>query len=297
MRRLRPRNSHPSIIMDALDLSTNFRGYGWNWSHGLYVPQQTRPTNRIPFAFRAFLSITRHACICVVIHRAILSFIRVGSITHGFTIFDDTLPFIPRHIRASVFSALTATMSYAAMQMSYDALATLAVLCLGQDPAQWPPAFDAPWRATSLADFWGHRWHQWNRRMLLFLGGYPLGVVFGNTGVVLGAFLASALTHDVMLVALERRVEAWAMLAGFGMMGPGILAERAFWWWTGKRVGGVVGWLWTMGWLLLWGNIMFDAFARAGGLDDWSPIAGTVPLGLLVERLVHTFDSWLHAMG
>ncbi|KAI6138129.1 hypothetical protein BKA82DRAFT_3311445 [Pisolithus tinctorius] len=44
----------PSILMDALDLSTNMRGVGWNWSKSLRFPPDKRPTSRPWFIISVF---------------------------------------------------------------------------------------------------------------------------------------------------------------------------------------------------------------------------------------------------
>ena len=285
--------------MDAFDLATNFRGHGWNWSHGLYIPRETRPTNRIAFARCAFLSAVAHGFMCVAFYGAVLLFVGVESITKGLVFFDESLPFLVRYLRASITSALIAMATYAWMQMSYDACTIPAVLILGQHPTQWPPAFDAPWRATSLHEFWGRGWHQWGRRTFLFLAGHPLSILLGPAGTVLGAFLASAVLHDVVLVCLDGKTGIWWMLIGFGMMAPGVLAERAFQRLTGKRVGGVVGWVWTMAWLSLWGSAIFEGYARAAGIGDPSIVDSALGarVRILVESLGVDFDAWLHATG
>ena len=281
--------------MDALDLVTNLRGHGWNWSLGMHTPHETRPTNRIAFAFCALHSAVVHAFVCGIFHRAILSFAGVGSISERSTIIDETLSFFVRYLRASIISVFTVIVSCTSLQMGYDLCTILAVLFLGQDPAQWPPAFDAPWRATSLHEYWGRRWQQWFRRTFLFLAGYPFSIFFGRVGIVFGAFLASAVMHDIVLVNLDSRIEFGWMLVGFGMMAPGLLAERAFRRLTGKKVDGALGRVWTMVWLLLLYNVMTEGFARAGGLGHSSLIDSVLPVRVLVERLVTDFDVWLHA--
>ena len=80
------------------------------------------------------------------------------------------------------------------------------------------------------------------------------------------------------------------------MMAPGILIERAFHQLTGRRVGGVIGWVWTMTWLILWGNVIIEGFAREGMFISSSPIDSASPLRPLVERLAIDFDSWLHTI-
>lgn len=298
VRRLRPANSTPSTIVDALDLVSSFRGHGWEWSRGLSIPRDGRPANRIAFAIFAFLSAVAHALISGAFHRVVLTLAPLGSgpIPRTSTIFDESLPFLVRYFRASVISTFNTFALYGILQMTYDVLTAFAIPVLGQDPVQWPPAFDAPWRATSLSDFWGRRWHQFFRRVFVFLGGYPLSFVFGRTGIVIGAFLASALWHQIALMTLNSRVEVWWMLVGFGMMGPGILAERAFRQLTGRKVGGIVGWVWTMSWLLLWGNVIVEGFARGGMFGCSSAIDKGSPVRALVERLAIDFDVWLHTL-
>ncbi|KAF9242040.1 hypothetical protein BU15DRAFT_72971 [Melanogaster broomeanus] len=60
-RHIRPANSTPSILMDALDLAANLRGYGRDWSKGLHVPRETRPLTRARFVAYAVLSAGLHA--------------------------------------------------------------------------------------------------------------------------------------------------------------------------------------------------------------------------------------------
>lgn len=295
-RYIRPVNGSPSALMDALDLATNLRGHGWDWSRGLYVPRETRPTNRIAFVFYASLSAVAHGLICGALHLATRTFIMgVGSSSRGLTIFDITLPFFLRYLRSSIIATLTAFAIYSILQLTYDLLTVPAILLLGQDPAQWPPAFEKPWSATSLSEFWGCRWHQWFRQTFL-LGAYPFSLVLGRAGTIIGAFLSSGFYHYIMMSTIDSQTEMWRMLASFGLMAPAILSERMFYRLTGRKVGGVAGWVWTMGWLILCGNVMVDGFARAGMFGSSSPIDSRSPVQGLVENLVVDFDAWLHTI-
>ena len=298
VRHIRPKNSPPSTIMDALDLVFTFRGHGWEWSRRLYIPRETRPTSPIAFTFHAFLSLIAHALISGVSRHAFLSLVpeRAGTSPSGSTLFDESLPFLVRYLRSSVITMFAAIEIYASMQVTYDLCTIPGVLLLGQGPAQWPPAFDAPWRATSLSEFWGRRWHQFLRHIFLLTGGYPLALVLGRTGIVIGAFSACALWHHINLLTCDSQTEFWWMLVGFEMMGVGVLVERAFHRLTGRQVGGVMGWVWTMGWLILWGNVIFEGFARASSQDRLSVIDEIPPLRELVEYLMLSFDGWLHVI-
>jgi len=296
-RQLRPVKQPKSTLMDALDLALTLRGHGWDWSRGVYIPRETRPTSCRGFTFHVILSATFHALIFGVLHTAIQSFspMKFGTLSGG-SIFDGALPFHVRYFRAGIISALFVLAIYALIQTCYDLCTMTAVFVFGQDPAQWPPAFDAPWRATSLIDLWGRRWHQFFRRMFLIQGGYPLSFFLGRMGLVVGAFLSSGVLHHIALVPLDDQSESWRTLVGFGMMAPGILAERAFKQLTGKKVCGMVGWIWTMAWLLLWGNMIVDAHTRAGAFGYFDFIGSVVPGRAVVERLVANFDAWLYVM-
>ena len=293
----RPVKGFRSTIVDALDLATTFRGQGWDWSRGVYIPRETRPTDRRGFAIHVVLSAAFHVCICGVLHSLIRSFCPPGfGSTPGRSIFDETLPFYPQYLRASIISFFAVFTIYAIVQMLYDACTIVGVLVFRQDLTQWPPAFDAPWRATSLIDLWGRRWHQFYRRIVLIQGGYPLSFIFGRMGFIVGAFLSSGVIHYIALASLNARLEPWRLIVGFGMMAPGIFVERAFKQLTGRRVGGVVGWIWTMAWFLLWGNLIVDACARAGMFEIFEVSESVVPGQRVTRRLVANFDAWLHAM-
>ncbi|KAG0707885.1 hypothetical protein DFH29DRAFT_893961 [Suillus ampliporus] len=271
-----------NFVLDTLDLACNFRGCDWNWSRGLYVPPETRPTSsRLAFATSTLVSGLKHTFICGVIHSAVKSFSShtFGSVNGG-TIFDDSLPPHIRYLRSSIITTLCAFAVCLLLQAGYELAAVLCVLIFRQHPDQWPPSFGSPWRATSLREFWSRSWHQWLRRTFTFLG-YPLLLLFGRIGGVIGTFLASGLFHHIVLLAFDPSSEMWRMLLPFGMMGVGVILERAV---AGNKTGGWMGWVWTMGWLVLWGNVMADGWTRAGMLG-----------GQPIERLVRTFDEYLHA--
>lgn len=294
VRHLRPANNSSSTFMDALDLASNLRGCGWDWSRGLHVPRETRPTHRIAFAFYALLSGVAHFLVDSALHQAIQTFTTSTGAERS-TIFDDTLPVHVRYLRAGIIATLTGFATQCGVQMGYDLCTALGVLVLGHHPAQWPPAFDNPWYATSLADFWGRRWHQFFRHVFL-VGAHPCAAVFGRVGGIVGAFVMSGVCHHIMMIASDGRSEMWRMLVGFGMMALGVLIERASYQATGRKVGGVVGWVWTMTWLLVWGSVTVDGFVRSSMFMPKSGVYSLVPVRMLIDNLVIDFDAWLHTI-
>ena len=326
VRQLRPVNSTPSTLMDALDLVLNLRGYGWDWAHGVHVPRETRPSNHTGFILHTIISAATRLFTHGILHTAIRSFfppglqtmssgpllnenlpflhraimtcfpVRLGDIPGG-SIFDESLPCYLRFLRSTIISAFAFLCVYAGLQAFYDLCTLFGVLALGQDPAQWPPPFDAPWRATSLVDFWGRRWHQFLRYILLVLGGYPLSFILGRAGIVIGGFFVSAVIHYVHLTGTNSKSEFWRVLVGFGMMAPGIIIEDVFKNITGRKVRGLFGRVWTLVWMFLWGNVIVEGFARAGIFGYPTPIDLVPPVRTSVEYLVTQFDNLLHAVS
>ena len=296
VRYLRPRHSSPSIIFDALDLAVNFRGYGWNWSRGFSFPQDTRPKSRLAFTLHTFLSAIANFFVCGVFQQMILSFCGPDRDTIGLGFLDETNPFFARYSRAIIVGFLQYISGYCSLQAPYDLCATIGVLFFGQDPTQWPPAFDAPWRVTSVGEFWGSRWHQWFRHIFVFLGGYPFQSLLGRTGIVFGGFLVSGFMHSLLVIGSGGTEHAWLVFLAFAMMIPVVLVERAFYQLTGKRVTGATGRIWTIVWLSTAGAMVFDAVAKTGGMSDSTFIDGVRPVKMLVERLVKGLNAYLNAI-
>ncbi|KAI5980690.1 hypothetical protein F5J12DRAFT_917367 [Pisolithus orientalis] len=165
----------PSIFMDALDLSTNVRGVGWNWSKSLRFPPDARPSSRGFIAY-VLLSTWYHSVVCGAFHLATQAFSpETFTVLSGGTIFDATLPPLIRYFRSVIITVFAAVAIFAVMQLIYDIATLIGVIVLRQDPAQWPPVFDKPWKADSLRDFWGYRWHQLFRRTFVVVGDGLLG--------------------------------------------------------------------------------------------------------------------------
>jgi len=282
-----------NLALNTIDLVCNPRGCGWDWSQGLYIPPETHSTSsRLAFATSALVSGLKHLFLCGAIHSAVQSFSpdTFGSVDGG-TIFDDSLPPHLRYLRSSIIATICAFGIHSVLQAGYELTVVMCVLLFRQHPEQCPPSFDSPWRATSLREFWSRRWHQWFRRIFIFLGGKPFSLLFGRIGGVIGTFLASGFFHHLALLAIDPSSEMWRMLLPFGMMGTGVVIERAV---AGNKTGGWVGWVWTMCWLVLWGNVMVDGWARAGMLGGSSVLDSATPVRQPIEQLVRMFDEYLH---
>ncbi|KAH0833888.1 membrane bound O-acyl transferase family-domain-containing protein [Lanmaoa asiatica] len=255
-----------TAFWNAWDLMLNPRGIGWNWPRGLIVPKPAFETDsRIIFVLSSAARLAFHALAfdaCVQTIR-ILSPNTFGSLDGG-SLFDHTLPPLLELLRSVFVSLLAVLIAFFAIQWSYQFLAILCIILFQQLPSQWPPLFDSPWLSTSLSELWGRRWHQMMRDMLLTLGGQPFNYLFGRLGGLLGAFLISGMFHVIELHSLGRGGNSVAVLGFWIMNGVGVVLERVWKATTGRPVGGVLGWMWTFGWLALWGVPAVNEWAKTG---------------------------------
>ncbi|KAI0295924.1 hypothetical protein B0F90DRAFT_1748444 [Multifurca ochricompacta] len=96
--------------------------------------------------------------------------------------------------------------------------------------------------STSITQFWSFRWHQFFR---------PISLL-GQPGALIGGFVVSAVIHDLGSRGLGHGTGFRTAGAFFLLMGVGAAMEYAFKKVTGLRVGGLLGWAWTMVWTLSW---------------------------------------------
>ena len=289
LRRTDPPGSR-GVYKDAADLLSNMRGLGWDWSRGLYVPRDTRPTrSRLAFVLSTLVLFLRDLFIFDFCHYAVQLFSpdTFGS-TKGGSIIDPSLPPVARYARSTTITLLSAVVIYFSLTMMYNFTTLLAFLLSGlrEDPAAWPPISEAPWRATSIADFWARRWHQTFRRPFIVIGGYPARKVFGKLGGVLGVFALSGVLHDWSIWGMGRGTD-FSRLGGFFVLnGVGVILEQVWLRLTGKKVGGWTGWTWTMVYIMVTGHLLIDGWLRRG-------LAGS----LLIPPQFRIGKKFLEALG
>jgi len=278
-----------TAIWNAWDLSVNLRGIGWDWPQGLQIPQSSCGTQS---TLVFLLSTLAKLLFCTLAFDATSGAARdfspetFGSVEGG-TIFDLSLPPFSRYTRSAIITFLSGWTAYFAIEITYQIHALQFVLLFRQGPSQWPPLFDAPWLSTSLTNLWGHKWHQLFRECFISVGARPLSYLFGRTGGVFGAFLASGALHYVGLKAMGRGGHPVVVFGFFFMQGIGIILEGMWKRCTGVRVSGWPGLLWTWLWVVFWASFMVDAWGRVGLVgsnffpDDYRP---TVLLTQFVNR-------------
>ncbi|PLW22788.1 hypothetical protein PCANC_25948 [Puccinia coronata f. sp. avenae] len=178
------------------------------------------------------------------------------------------------------------------------------------DTTQYPDLFSKPALRTSLTEFWAKGWQSTFRRDFVFCGAEPLSKLFSPYGLtasrlagLIGAMLISGLMHEWGLVSSTNKVD-WSFRTTkfFLLCGAGIALEMTFKRLTGKRVEGVLGWLWLWGWFAYWCQQTMDAWFDIGvGLagmrgphevNQWPMAKFLVPLGpLLPDEVLLMFSD------
>ena len=251
---------------DALELCLNLRGCGWNWSTGLRVPLETRPTSSTAaFILPTFASLVFNSLVFDVTQYFIqwLDPLTIGA-PKGGTIFDPTMPFVQRYLRSCVITVFSGLAVYCSIQTAYHACTLLGVLVFRQHISLWPPVFRNPWFAPSLSELWSERWHQSFRHNFISLGGKPMAMLMGRAGGTLGAFFVSGLLHYIGLWGMGNGSDFPRVMGFFMMMAVGVIVEHTWKTFTGRKVEGVLGCMWVWIWVLGWAHILVEAWAMHG---------------------------------
>jgi hypothetical protein len=262
----RSRNVSPTysqILLDATDLIFNLRGIDWSWSRLSNAP--TEPRSSLTFFFQTLVSFLFHEVLFDATHRFVQLFgpNTIGSPVGG-SIFDPSLPPLQRYCCSTLITLSAGFTIYAAIQSIYQLSALFSLIFFCHSPSQWPPLFDHPWFATSLSQFWSRRWHQLFKDIFMSFGGDALALLMGRAGRILGAFFVSGVLHTFGLWGMGRGGEFLKVTGFFMMMAVGILLEYSWKKFTGSRVDGFFGRVWTFIWLLGWGHILVDAWSTKG---------------------------------
>jgi hypothetical protein len=272
--------SIPSVLLDGIDLICNLRGIGWSWS----------PFRRMSTRSPSIPTVLAKVLLKLVVFDGahyIVQYTRPSiDLPAGDTIFDPALSPLPRYAWAFFLTACGGLVICSTVDALYY-MATLVGRILLRQPAwRWPALSDRPWLATSITEFWSFRWHQFFRHVFVVFGALPGDALLGRPGALVGAFAVSGVLHDLGMWGLGRGTEFRSVGGFFVLMGVGASAELGFRKVTGRRVGGLWGWAWTMVWTIGWGSMMIDAWARRGMIAaDFFPY-GRRPGKLLVDAII-----------
>jgi len=167
------------------------------------------------------------------------------------------------------------------------------------DTTQYPDLFSSPVLRTSLTEFWAKGWHCTFRRDFIHCGAEPLAKLLSPLGLtasrmagLMGAMLMSGILHEWGLASSINKVD-WSFRTTifFLLCGVGIALEMVFKKITGRRVRGILGWIWLWGWFSFWCEQYTDAWFDIGvgtsgmrgpyEVNQWPLAKFLVPLGPL----------------
>ncbi|KDQ12964.1 hypothetical protein BOTBODRAFT_406523 [Botryobasidium botryosum FD-172 SS1] len=187
------------------------------------------------------------------------------------------------------YTACISAMLVPSLSLINTSLATLTVP-LGSDPASWPPLFNAPFSATSVAEFWT-RWHLMYRRTFGRMAHLPwlfaskhLSRREANFVRIAVIFFVSAVSHLVHIGWMPvddrhpHRID-WPMAFCFMAQPFGIVFEKALvlplTHPMPAPLRGLVRRVWVWGFMLWTGGYFCDGWVRrgmcdrdGGGVDD-----------------------------
>jgi len=258
----------PNVLLDAFDLFCNQRGIRWSWAHKPFPATSAQPRSIADIGATLLLKFTALDTAQYIMQRLSPVINQPG----GGSIFDPSLPLLPRVGGAALSAICGGVWSYSVVASLYYTAALIGRALLCQPASEWPPISHRPWLSTSVREFWSYRWHQFFRHFFVVFGARPGGALFGLPGAVMGAFAMSALIHHVGMWGVGYGTEFSTTGGFFLLMGVGVIMEDTFKRTTGLPVRGWLGWLWTMLWTTLWGIFMLDGWARHGMLGgDFFP--------------------------
>lgn len=240
----RPRTSSlPSWLHDSFEVALTSRGLGWQFSDGIHVPEDTRPSERSAFLRATAISTLKHFVIFDALESLIKLVPEVGS-PQGGTIFNPDLPVLQRYILSTAIHIATGTCLISGFELVHGCITLFAVTILSSSPDMWPPLMDNPWISDSLHIFWAKRWHQVLRQTFFVYGGFPGKWLAGDIGMLFGTFFASGMFHECSAYLLGKGF-SWLVVLFFTLQALLLFLEKLWCRTTGKRVSGVYGMLWV----------------------------------------------------
>ncbi|KAH8103030.1 hypothetical protein BXZ70DRAFT_767554 [Cristinia sonorae] len=244
---------------EILEVQLTFRGIGWNFGKGVYIHPEHRPMEFRPFVLSHLRTYIK-GYLAIDAVQAFFKYTPGLGAPYGASIWNATLPPYQRYVASTLVHIMCGAVIQFGLEMNYSLATIVAVTVFGQSPAAWPPVYGNPWKSKSVHDFWAKQWHQLLRRNFMVFGGIPGQWLAGRVGAVMGTFIASGLFHEFGLYLVGRGMDHRVTLF-FMLQGVAILMEKVFMVFTGHRVEGWTGRIWTYMWILGFGQLMHGCLA------------------------------------
>lgn len=233
----------PPWLYDALETGLATRGIGWQFSQGVHVPKARRSSERKEYLKSTIVSITGAYLFIDFVDSC---FAMLPGITPtGGTIYFPQLPPILRYTVSTLLHTIVGLVVVVGLSMCNDIMSLIGVGLFKHSPDMWPPFHDEPWRVSSLHEFWSKRWHQALRHTFLVYGGYPAKWLAGDIGMLFGTFIASGLFHELGYYLGAGTPMDVNVILVFVAQPFGILVEKWYRIYAGKRMAGWAGFIWA----------------------------------------------------
>ena len=161
-------------LVYALDLTTSLRGNSWlkdrSW---VWAPRALQD--------HRYLHVSRGSYLRKMTIEVVSSFLVVDVLDtiNKSRIWDLTIvdPITSLSVPEQLIFSLSVCIDTAlAINITYG-LTSMTAVALGSSPASWPPMFNSPLSASSLADFWTRRWHAVFRRVFDRISSFTLRTI------------------------------------------------------------------------------------------------------------------------
>lgn len=186
---------------------------------------------------------------------------------------------VPRVVVAFCVLSCVASAVYWGISVCYHG-AAVAFLALGWEISAWDvDVFDQPWKAESVIDLWGRRWHQLFRHQFIVLSSVTArALCLPASPLVLFplSFLYSGLLHSLGSLAMDPIAAPLPLGSFFVASSFACIAEVVWKHRTGYRVRGPLGRIWAWGFLFATSRLAGDAWLDAGIAGQYAvpPLAG-----------------------
>ncbi|GAA5893117.1 hypothetical protein JCM6882_003890 [Rhodosporidiobolus microsporus] len=196
-------------------------------------------------------------------------------------------PNLPLPARVALHTLLVGAVIKSSLHLSQSALAVVAYSVLPRSAAaHFPfPSLNllnpfsllnplSPSGPTSVRDFWAKGWHDLLSLDISHLSFLPvLSLTRSRFLALFSAFAFSGLLHTVSLHAVALGPAYGGMLAVFLLQGAAVCGEHVWEGWTGRKVGGRAGKLWTLAVVGASGVILAELYISRGFLGFRRPFS------------------------
>ncbi|KAF9511021.1 hypothetical protein BS47DRAFT_1205748 [Hydnum rufescens UP504] len=185
-------------FLSGLEVLASARGIGWEFGSGtkIQIPPETRDvSDTSKFLRQTYQSAVIHFLYADLLGVFISLVPGIGTPDGGSTfVFGQNT--VERYSISALLHFITSIFLINNLHFVYNLMTLIGVGCIGQHPTSWPPVISTTvTTSTSMHSFWARDWHQILRQTFLTLGGYPFQAIFGSSGLIWGAFLASGVLH------------------------------------------------------------------------------------------------------